>query len=435
MRHLFLATAALAACAGAPEPGADALPTSQGGPPSLPFIENDAVYGGVRNDFLVITEPGAPAALWVSTFGTGRSCPSLISPICLGIKRAFFIGQGVADGSGAVFLSGRAPSGFPGDTVTFQAASLLSSGGTLSQVTVLPYYDTCVPPASFSIPNGAVDVAVDRPIAATWTEQVAPFQSFQLNGQDQSSDSSYFTAEITGATLDYDTAYTVTVIDPCGNETSISFTTEEEPAFGSTLVDRGWALDFTNAEVTSPASLNQFKDQLLGALTSTYVLGVTSYDEGAATLDFGFGTGVLLGTEIVQDECSETTAFPGADFSGSPTVTSAFSLPEIADLLDYAELEATFSADGTTISPVVVDAWIPALAAAEAAGLTGLPEGLVCLLLPGVLSGVSCQTCPVNTSVQCIAATLGGITGAEISGGFSAISAADVTGNPACALP
>ncbi len=395
----------------------------------IPFLANTAVYGGVPNDLVVLTESGAPAALYVSGRSTGRTCPSLLRPFCLSMGKALFLGQGTADGTGKLSVTGNAPSGYPGATVSFQVASILSTGGALSPVITLPYYDTCQAPSSASFTSD--DVALTDTLTLTYDEPVAEFSSFQLNGEGVGSTAVGSSVTFSTPFLDYDTSYTITVTDPCDNEYDFPFTTEPEPvSFGESLIGRGWALDLTGATI-APASLNTYKDQLLGALTDPLVVGVSAYSDANDELDVALGYGVDGGT-ISQDLCQVTTEFPGADFSAEPTVSATVAIPEFADLLDLAEIDATFSGDGTALGDVELRAWITAQAAAELAGITGLDDATLCVLLPIAVSGVSCIDCPVSAPAKCISATITGIVGTEIDGGFVSISAGDVAGNPSC---
>ncbi len=428
MRTSILIALAVAACSTEADTASPMASNLAGISTPIPFLANTAVFGGVENEMLVLTEPGAPAALYVSARSTGTTCPSLLRPVCLSMAKALFLGQGTADGTGKLTITGNAPSGYPGSTVHFQVASILSTGGALSSVISLPYYDTCQAPSGVSLSGDGV--LVTEPLEVFFADPVAEYAEYTLNGAPLSGTVAAFSANF-GANLEYDTTYTLSVKDPCGNAYDYSFATEAEPlTFGESLVGRGWALDLTNATI-APASLNTYKAQLLGALTDPLVVGVYASDDVNDELDVSLGYGVAGGT-ISQNLCEATTEFPGADFSAEPTVSATVAIPEFADLLDLAEIDATFSGDGTALGDVELRAWITAQAAAELAGLTGFDDNTVCALLPIFVSGVSCINCPVSAPAKCISATITGIVGTEIDGAFVTRSAGEIAADPSC---
>lgn len=403
-------------------------------PPTTPVLLNGAVYGGVSNQFVVTTTPGARAVLYASARGPGRSCPSLISPACLDIKRAIELGSGVADGNGDFVVNVVAPSGFPGDGVYFQAGAAIGGSGVLSDVVVLPYYDTCVAPTGIAATPGVGGIAVDGTVTITFDSPVAEFQEILLDGTPveftPTDDSASFSLD---GLVDYDSSYTLTVTNPCGASSTLPLSTEDEPVvltFGESLVGRAYLLDVSAASFTN-TQLNGLAADLITGLQDTVVIGAVGFDVPTSALSFAIGSATGTSPNVTQDECSVTTAFPGVTLGGDRSVTTQISIPEYADLFDVASFSGTFSEDGTSLGSTTVTASVIAVAAAEAAGITGLGEGIICILLPSII-GESCSPCPVQTGIQCITATITGATASQLPDPFVEISADDVLANPIC---
>jgi hypothetical protein len=242
------------------------------------------------------------------------------------------------------------------------------------------------------------------------------------------------------------TQYTLTVAYSCDKTADISFTTAD---FGtavdaSTLIGKTYSVDFLSGRITEPAGVGELLTGLLGGTDPIYILvGPTAITEGGQIEMLG-ALGALDGTDIVQDVCTPSIVFPiAADYSENPFFTiegEDVSLEVEGFALDIAQLalSGAFSADGTQIGGLAIDAFADTRGLVEVLGEDlGIdpsnPAGL-CTFISGLLPTVQCQDCGGGDEPYCLKLVIDSMVGVELPGvTLESLVQADVDANPACA--
>lgn len=235
------------------------------------------------------------------------------------------------------------------------------------------------------------------------------------------------------AVLEPASDYTL-VVDVCDEESRRDIRTSdiglpmEEP---STLEGKAWSVDLGSGEVVDPPGV----DAILSTLISDVglLLGVASYDDGAATLEM---IGALAGADG-QDLCTPTLVLPEpADFDNPMMVLSSPSLPiEVAGfsvMIEDLDVTGVIAPDGSA----VVDASLQG--SIDTRGLVGVVPGTedgaddsVCELLGGF--GVACIACSADGEPYCLSLHVRGLEGTAAAAAIVPRTEDDIAADVDCA--
>lgn len=236
------------------------------------------------------------------------------------------------------------------------------------------------------------------------------------------------------APLTPSTTYTLSVSYSCGKSATNSFTTSSTGATvdGMSVIDDVYSIDLFSGRIIEPAGVEDLLQSLLAGEDPIIILvSPTTYDGDANTIEIRGALGKMNGSDIVQDECTESINFPlPADYSNNPYFTIngvdvPLSVQGISLKIDRLDVSGAFASDGSSIDGVSVDAF------ADTRPLASLGVGDICELVQ--IAQVECVPCADNEPA-CLKIRVTDLTAEQVDGlmGLNAITADDVTNNPTC---
>ena len=188
----------------------------------------------------------------------------------------------------------------------------------------------------------------------------------------------------------------VTVCD----ETSTSmFTTVPEAIEENSLLGRVYDLDLTNVTWNDPPA--SMASTLIGMIDTSHILMmVDNIDSAAQTIQFVGAPGWVPQQVVTQYPCAEAIDFDPADFTANPYFSvgpNNFSLDVAGYEIPVENLvvDASFDSDGSNLKNLRFQAHLD--------GSFVIPDFGLSICDAASLFGVSCVSCPNDSSRSCIA--------------------------------
>lgn len=235
------------------------------------------------------------------------------------------------------------------------------------------------------------------------------------------------------------TDYTL-MIDYCGGNPEVAFRTSEVggEADVNSLVGKAYEIDLGSARFVEPAGIGAILGEVL---SQSILVGVLSADESSIQMVGAISDDEA--TTVQQDMCTESIAFPAADFSENPffaigpqdtTISIAGYSATIKDL----EVSGAFGPDLSYFSGGVLGGEVDSTELDDIAdlqgytGCDGTDDACLCDFIAGT-GFATCSECSDGSGPYCLVLLADQIVAYEIEGSVVELSAEDVAANPACA--